>query len=178
MRLSRIQIILIAVAAAIIAVIIRLVRRRKREAPIEPLKPVDEIGEFEHIRSMSLLESGQIKELYFLTSMAIRGFIHRNMGFEALYSTTDEIVMQFSRNSHEASVTTAFREILEESDMVKFAKYIPPVDKSATLIDRTLVPVRNVLDSIARERERLAAEQKSSTHQTPVGSLPVHQGGK
>ncbi|MCE5251817.1 hypothetical protein LLG96_16535 [bacterium] len=172
------KIILVAVAAALIAIIIRLFRRRKRETPIEVWKPIDEIGEFEHIRSMHLLESGQIKELYFLTSMAIRGFIHRNMGFEALYSTTDEIVMRFARNSHEASVTSAFREILEESDMVKFAKYIPPVDKSATLIDRALVPVRNMLDSIAREQERLEAEQKAATPQTPAKSLPVHQGGK
>ncbi|MDP2984067.1 MAG: hypothetical protein Q8O92_12150 [Candidatus Latescibacter sp.] len=138
-----------------------LKRRKKKVSAPAIIEPLDEVEEFERIRALHLLESGQVKELYLMVSTAMRGFIHRNMGFEAMYSTTEEIKRTLARQPRYGGVADSFREIFEESDMVKFAKYIPPVEISSTVIDRAEAPVRKVLEQIAleKERARIAAEE-------------------
>jgi hypothetical protein len=153
---------LIAVILAALAGIALFVRATRRVAPPPhaPMKPVDELEEFERIRALRLGETGQVKELYARVSGAMRGFMHRNMGFDALYSTTEEIKRNLARASFDHMVKDSFREVFDESDMVKFAKYVPPDDLSTTIIDRAVVPVKGALAHIARERERLAEMQK------------------
>ena len=179
---------LIPLAAAILAALagwLILKRPRKKPSPsAAPPRPVDELGEFERIRALRLGEAGQIKELYARVSGAMRAFMHRNMGFEALYSTTEEIKHSLARSPRDRAVKDSIREVLDESDMVKFAKYIPPDGLSSTIIDRAVVPVRKVLDDIARERGRLAGEEpgNASTAGGPeegIGnpSVPVFPAG-
>ena len=155
--------------------------RKKPTRPPAPQKPIDELEEFERIRALRLGETGQVKELYARVSGAMRSFMHRNMGFEALYRTTEEIKRNLARSPYDQTVRDSFREIFNESDMVKFAKYIPPDELSSTIIDRAVVPVRKVLVHIARERERLAEEERkhASAAVKPaerIGnpSVPVH----
>ncbi|MFC1606929.1 hypothetical protein ACFL47_03070 [Candidatus Latescibacterota bacterium] len=154
-------ILIIVGIIAVVAIIIYLLRRKKQEPVIERARPIDELGEFERIKAMKLHETGQFKELYSFTSTALRGFLHRNMGFDAMYDTTEEILYNLDRKSRDTEVNTAIRNIFTESDMVKFAKYIPTGDRSSTLVDRTLTPVRKVLEEIEREKARIAAEQAS-----------------
>jgi hypothetical protein len=154
--------ILIVLASGVAWYILkRWKQSRRAQGLFLSTKPTDEIEEFERIRALHLLESGQVKELYLMISTAMRGFIHRNMGFDAMYSTTEEIRRTLASQPRYRGVSDSFREIFEESDMVKFAKYIPPVEISSTVIDRAEAPVRKVLEQIAieRERERLAAEE-------------------
>lgn len=137
-------------------------RRRKHPVPLpETEGPPDEIELFERIRSQHLAETGRVKELYAEVSDAMRGFVHRNMGFDALYSTTDEI-RRGLRAWKDRETADAVRVIFEESDMVKFARYLPAPEQPASLIDRALVPVRTVIAGIEaeRERERLAEEER------------------
>ena len=157
--------------------------RRYRKRPVTVpavVKPLDEIEEFEHIRALQLREKGQVKELYLLVSTAMRGFIDRNMGFDAVHSTTDEIRRALERRWKDRRVTDSMRAIFEESDMVKFAKYLPSDEYAATVIDRAIVPVRTVLEQIAieRERERLAEEErKRATAPAPQSAAPGNPTG-
>lgn len=168
-------------AALLAAVAVWLFRKRKRRpAPVPVIeRPLDEIGEFEHIRALHLREEGQIKELYARVSGTMRGFVHRNMGFDALYSTTDEIRRKLARNWKDRETADAIRAVLEESDMVKFARYLPPDALSATIIDRAIVPVRKVMDQLAaeRERERLAEEERRRTAASSP-AVPAAPAGK
>jgi hypothetical protein len=138
-------------------------RKYSKKEVLDPvsIKPLDEIEEFERIRSLHLLENGQLKEHYLMVSLAIRGFIHRNMGFEAMYSTTYEIRRNLARKTQYREASESLLELLAESDMVKFAKYVPPVEISSTVIDRAEAPVRKTLEQmvIEKEKERLAAEE-------------------
>jgi LPXTG-motif cell wall-anchored protein len=172
---------LAAVVLAALAAWFLLKRRKKRPAPAPVVvKPLDEIEEFESIRALHLREKGQVKELYAMVSTALRGFIGRNMGFDAVHSTTDEIRRMLERRWKDRGVTDSMRVILEESDMVKFAKYLPPDQYSDTVIDRAIVPVRSVLDQIAaeRERERLAEEErKRAAAPAPKPAEPGIYGG-
>ena len=81
------------------------------------------------------------------------------MGFEALYNTSEEIFYHLTQKNGNEDVTQAIREFIVESDMVKFAKYIPPADRTSTVIDRALFPVRKVLEDIRREKERIAVKE-------------------
>jgi len=146
-----------------------ILRRRKSPEPAVAIgRPLDEIAEFENIRARHLTETGQIKELYAQVSGALRGFVHRNMGFEALYSTTGEIRRKLARNWKDSETGDAIRAIFEESDMVKFAKYIPPEETSSTVIDRAIIPVKKALELIAEEREReRAAEEEGRKISSP-----------
>jgi hypothetical protein len=167
-------VILIILIAAVILYFLKF-RKRKVSPPPVIYKPLDEIEEFERIRSLHLLEKGQVKEFYLMVSNTLRGFIHRNMGFEAMYSTTYEIKRNLSRMKKYSDASESFEKLLEESDMVKFAKYIPPADISSTVIDRAEAPVRKVLEQIAleKERARLAAEE-SKNIQTSEAAGTTH----
>jgi hypothetical protein len=172
---------LIPLAAALVAAgaVWYLLKRRKKPGAVVPvpLKPIDELDEFERIRLLRLLETGQVKELYASVSGAMRAFMHRNMGFEAMYRTTGEIKRALDRASVDPAVKESIRGIFDESDMVKFAKFIPPAERSSTIIDRALVPVRSVLEQA--ERERLAEEERkrAQTAGKPPAETPAHAGG-
>jgi hypothetical protein len=164
----------VLIAAALVAAlaIYMILRRKKKPVPAVIIeRSLDEIGEFEHIRALHLKESGQIKELYAQVSGAMRGFLHRNMGFDALYSTTEEIRRKLSRTWKDRESADAIRVIFEESDMVKFAKYTPPEELSSTVIDRAIIPVRRALDVIAEESERArVAEEERRRASAPTAA--------
>jgi len=157
--------LLTLIALTVFAVLYFIYRKKTSLKPISE-EPVDEINEFLRIKRLKLYESGRLKELYFLISSALRGFIHRNMEFDALCETTEEIVNELSRKSGDEKVNREINEILTESDRVKFAKYIPPPELSSSVIDRALEPVKAVLDEIARKKEQESAithENKTKT---------------
>jgi hypothetical protein len=133
------------------------------EKPDSALEEIDEIDEFERIRQLGLAEQERYRELYSLVSTALRGFIHRNMGIEALYSTTFEIVETLETHESDKQVTENIRSVLYEADMVKFARWRPPPDDAATIIDRALEPVRTVLRRIEEERLRKLEEQNAES---------------
>ncbi len=168
----------IAMAAVVLAGLAAwlLLRRRKTEPPViapEPPRPIDELEEFEKIRALRLHEQGKIRELYISVSDAVRGFIHRTMPFDALYETSEEIAANLRRHESDETIVRAFGEIMSEADMVKFAKYLPPADRSATVIDRAVEPVKTLLDRIAREKARSAAASESTSENTPKERQPV-----
>jgi len=166
-------VLIITVIAVLAAVYFFYVRKRESPAVPPQPKPIDEIGEFERIRSLQLHEKGRIRELYILVSNAMRGFIHRNMEPEALYKTTEEIIAHLSSDSPDAGILDGIKEVLYESDMVKFARYAPPAESASTIIDRALEPVRAVLENIKREKEREDAEREQSRSEATDDTSPV-----
>ena len=166
-------VILITVILLFTGVLVHYIRKRKRSFPPQPPKPIDEIREFERIRALQLYEKGQVKELYIQVSDAMRGFIHRNMNYDAMYRTSEEIINGLSRISVEKSVLNSIHEVFKESDMVKFAKFLPHDDLSSTIIDRALKPVKSVLEKIKHEQERFAIEEKTKFHGKNEGKAVV-----
>ena len=153
------MIILLAIIFMVLLAGIILSRRKKTPEKKIVAEPIDELGEFERIRKLQLYEAGRIKDLYILVSFALRGFIHRNMEFDALYETTGEIVRNLQRTCRDTQITEAIREVLEESDNVKFAKYQPPNELAVSIINRAYEPVKKVLDEISRIQESEQSEQ-------------------
>ena len=143
---------------------------RKKRLKHFPMKPIDEIGEFERIRKLKLSESVRFKELYFLVSTAMRGFIHRKMEFDAMYETTHEITQNLAKSPRDAGIKNSLSEILEESDRVKFARHIPSPELTSSLIDRAIEPVKAILAEIERKKEAEAAAAQEATINTAQNS--------
>ena len=143
---------LLVMCVLIIIALIYMIRKKKTKGiPLLPV-PIDEIGEFERIRKQKLHEKGQIKELYILVSNAMRGFIHRNMNYEALYKTSEEIFAELFPDLSDITVSNDIKNVFDESDMVKFAKFHPPDELTSTIIDRAERPVKTVLEKIKLEK--------------------------
>lgn len=163
--------VLVLLTIAVAAYIIYRIRRSAGStSPPAPAKPDDPLEEFERIRAMHLYEKGHVKELYFLLTIALRRFMHAHMDFEAMYSTTEEIIASLDRKAPSPDIAAQLRSLLNEADMVKFARYQPPEDNCKTIVDRAETPVIGVLHAIEAENQRLLAEQQSQTANTEVES--------
>jgi len=158
-------ILILCLLAVLCAAAVFYYIRKKRTAPApEIFEPVDEIEEFLRLKDLKLYESGYLKELYVQVSLKMRGFLYRNLEFDALNDTTGEIAHELSNKYADKHVVDTINRILEESDSVKYAKYAPPFELSTTVIDRALEPVKAILDEIAlrkKEEEEAAADNAS-----------------
>jgi len=113
-------------------------RHRRRSAEFGPAfeEPIDELGEFDKIAALGLLERGQHKQHYVLLSEALRRYIERRYGIDAMERTTCEIVEAFRDAVVEEEHLVQIEDFLSECDLVKFAKYIPPMEVMAGAVDR------------------------------------------
>ncbi len=144
------------IAAAAVAYMLFRKNRRLTEEPVMQPVVIDEIEEFEKIRRLGLHEKGEIRLLYTHVSDSLRSFLHRTMSFDAIYETSEEILANLANGTVDIDTFKRLREVMNEADMVKFAKYLPDLERASSLIDRTLVPVKKILSDIEREKERLA----------------------
>ena len=80
---------------------------------------------------MYLWQNNKIKEYYSELTEIVRGYIERELKVPALERTTDEIIETLTDFKSSQSITTSketikkLKELLEESDLVKFAKSKP-----------------------------------------------------
>ena len=112
--------------AAIITLIVLYIKRKKKEAMLsKPLLPPYEeaMEELQKLRNQKLWEQGEIKQYYIRLSDVVRRYIERRFGIEAMESTTDEIVKAMRKTDAEQFARAKLKELLELSDLVKFAKH-------------------------------------------------------
>ena len=152
--------LLACVLIAIVVFAVRLSRRRRKKLPVSephiPSRPAHEIAfeELEKISSLNLLSQGRFKEYYTLLSETLRRYTGNRFGFETLDLTTVELVMEMRERDVPTSSGGDFRSFLERSDLVKFAKFVPPYDEMESAIE----VVRGLVEkTMARSREEAMA---------------------
>ena len=137
----------VLLALAIIGGLIWLIfYLRKHQSPLVSIlqkeKPKDPpyivaIRELERIRNEKAWQKNQEKRFYTEITDVLRIYIEERFAVLAMESTTDELVKTMKANKLVDSNTLRdLQAILEEADLVKFAKYIPRVednDKNLTL---------------------------------------------
>jgi len=132
----------------------RLVRwwraRPAREGPRAPPLPLDvrTRSALEALRAERLPEAGRQKEFYSRLADILRGFVGELYKVEALESTTAELSRNLQRAGAPAAVVAGLRELLEEADLVKFAKLqVDPsachgaLDTGHRLVERAVAPL-------------------------------------
>jgi hypothetical protein len=125
--------VLAAMAAALIAYYsFRYFRSRKRKEEhfdiTEPVEAAHIIAyrNLEKLKSEKLWQKGLFKEYYSTLSDILRSYIDQRYGMNSMESTTGEIMNDIrNHNCTETEVSELLKQVLELSDLVKFARVIP-----------------------------------------------------
>ena len=142
----------ILVGAGVLALagaIVWWIRRRRARRPVADvprvLIPPDIVAltELERIEAMGLVTRGEFKTFYTLVIDAVRRYLEARFGVEALDRTTHELLEDLARRGERVDGLAA---LLEEGDLVKFAKYRPDV----TQADEAMRRARDVVVSSTR----------------------------
>ena len=122
-----------AAALGLAALILLYLRRKRGETPSaisrKPrLSPYDEAHQaLCGLRESGLLEEGQIKPYFTRLSEIIRRYLERRYLIQAMESTTTQLLDQLRELSLALDELKLFRDFFPCCDLVKFAKYSPPV---------------------------------------------------
>ena len=122
-----------AAALGLAALILLYLRRRGGEAPSavsrKPrLSPYDEAYQaLCRLRDSGLLEEGQLKPYFTRLSEIIRRYLERRYPIQAMESTTTQVLDQLRKLALALDELQLFRNFFPCCDLVKFAKYTPPV---------------------------------------------------
>jgi hypothetical protein len=155
----------LVLALAILALLWFMARRRKRARAADPaavvdLRPPEEIAyeELERIAGLKLVEQSRFKEHYTLTADCLRRYAEGIYGVPAMDRTTEEFHAALRRARVDGQQVGLFKDFLAESDLVKFAKYVPPVEEAREALPRAryIVDVTKPerVDESLRETER------------------------
>ncbi len=118
---------------AVAALILVYLRRRGGETPSavsrQPrLPPYDEAYQaLCRLRDSGLLEEGRLKPYFTRLSEIIRRYLERRYPIQAMESTTTEVLDQLRKMAFGLEELQLFQDFFPCCDLVKFAKYAPPV---------------------------------------------------
>ena len=111
-----------------------------RHAPLEKkkLRPAWDVAleDLERIERQGYVDRGELKTHYVEVSEALRRYLEDRYGIPALESTTDELRPRLEEISLESILATRALSILQEADLVKFAKARPEAAAAGTLLGR------------------------------------------
>jgi len=121
-------VILAVVAAAFLYWRSRKKRQPEKIALPEIILPAHELAlqELIQLRDKKLPQKGMLKEFFSELSEVLRRYIERRYRFPALEMTTWDIEQELRRDDFPQILHGEGLLILRESDLVKFAKYLPP----------------------------------------------------
>ena len=143
----------------------RLELWRRRVTRIE--KPVNELAEFDKIAIRDLLQKREYKTLHILLSEALRRYIERRWDIDAMERTTYEIVEMLRNHDVRSDHVAMVQDYLDDCDLVKFAKYVPPLETMQGMVERAKEIVRNTQRFVALPPEESVSE-------AAVGVQSVH----
>ena len=115
-----------------------LVRRLRRggapEAPPPPPRPANEVA----LEALDWLETAELspEERYAGAVDTLRAYLGGRYGFDGLESTTVELMEELASRDVDGVATTEVHAILDDADLVKFAKLVPGAEAALALVER------------------------------------------
>ena len=94
------------------------------------------LKELGRIEALGLLDRGMIKEHYTLVSETVRRYLERKYGVLAMESPTSYTLLALSEMELAVQGMGLVAEVLEEGDMVKFAKFVPDGESVNSVVER------------------------------------------
>jgi len=124
-------------------------KRIKPKLHYDPRIPADVFAraELEKLEKEKLWQSGFVKQYYIRLTDILRLYLQRQLDFQALEMTTDEILDSIQKGSIAHNNIALLEFILRVADLVKFAKSIPLPDENA----RCLSDAYQIVENIANE---------------------------
>lgn len=163
------SVLLILFVAALTYVIISYIRNKPiiRIIKIKPKIPAHVLAkiELEKIKnSGEWRTTDNSKEFYTAITDALRQYVSERFGFNATEMTTDEIITNLKKHLDKDNVKE-LREILSTADLVKFAKYNPPMNENDRNLMGIIEFVENTKPEVKEEQqptERRVVDERSA----------------
>ena len=161
---SGIGLAIILIIAIIVLLLMRFVFKKK--VTIIPEEPevilpahVVALEKLEQIKTEKIWQQGQIKQFYTQLTDVIREYLSRAYSISAMEMTTDEIVALVKKNKDLDEIRIVLKEMLELSDLVKFAKFIPLENEN----EKAVLDAFMIVEKTTKEPE---VEEKQETEKT------------
>jgi hypothetical protein len=155
-----------ALAATLLALLIRWWRRRpKPPVPPPPPRPAWEVAfeELDAIRGARLVEAGQLAEHLDRVSDTVRRYLGGRYGFEGIESTTDEVLSSLRRLAPKLALFDDVRRMLQDCDLVKFARLAPTEADCLAALDQAERVVRETMPPIGAVGKPQATDAPPTT---------------
>ena len=137
-------------------------KKEEQETIVVPLLPPYEeaIQKLQELDSKLLWQNNHVKKYYSELTGIVRSYIERELNIPALESTTDELIDTLKDFDETKSIETTketiqkLKELLQESDLVKFAKSKPLSHE----IEQDRKDAKNVIDNLKPKKEEVEDE--------------------
>ncbi len=140
-------------------------KKKKQKEPIRFAPPKPKIpphrlalDELEKLKNEKLWQHDKLKDYYTRLTDILRVYIEGRFKITAMEMTSWEIIHAFAGARIEKENLIMLREILEEADMVKFAKYKPLPDIHERMMSSAVVFVKNTANGILENQNKTKAE--------------------
>ena len=120
---------------SVLLIVLIILRRIRESKNLESRKPIHERVKIElnRLKDQGFLEEKNYKAYYSEFSNILRRYLERRFTIEALDRTSTEILEELKSASLSGDITGKIAEVLNESDLVKFAKFAPNYELSGQL---------------------------------------------
>jgi hypothetical protein len=128
---------IILLAAALAYAGYRLVQRMRkiRDLAQAPLPPWEQaLAALDALPWREWLDAGQVKRYYYALSEVLKRYIERRFEFNAVEQTTTEILT--SMRAYKTPMRDDIGKFFTRSDLVKYAKWVPPADEAESAIEQ------------------------------------------
>ena len=151
----------------IVALIIYMIMRERLNKKLdfvfhreEPAIPPYQIAlqQLEEVKSEKAWQSGDIKAFYTRVTDIMREYMMGQFSINAMELTTDEILALTKKNPEFEQVRQILKEVLELSDLVKFAKFIPLEDENNRSMLNAFSFVEKTMPQPEPEADKAGAE--------------------
>lgn len=151
----------------IVALIIYMIMRERLNKKLdfvfhreEPAIPPYQIAlqQLEEVKSEKAWQSGDIKAFYTRVTDIMREYMMGQFSINAMELTTDEILALTKKNPEFEQVRQILKEVLELSDLVKFAKFIPLEDENNRSMLNAFAFVEKTMPQPEPEADKAGAE--------------------
>jgi hypothetical protein len=127
-------------ALGLLAWALRRYLKRARPLVDAPQKPLESIevrtrNALDALRAEELPQKGRVREFYFRLSEIVRAYLGERYGFDALESTTPELIESLRRLHTPGLQMNELQTFANESDFVRYAKATPGADTCKTAIE-------------------------------------------
>lgn len=112
------------------------IQRRAYDPSIPP--HIQALRDLRELDERKLWQKGEFKEYHSELSEILRLYIERRYSFPALEETTSEIISELENKISTELLINNIRKILELSDLVKFAKYVPLPDENVNSMEKAI----------------------------------------
>jgi hypothetical protein len=159
-------------------VLVPLVARWRRAEPLGPPpvppRPANEVA----LEALETLERAEIDpaQRYAGVVDTLRAYLGGRYGVDAMESTSAELMMQVALLEMSGVATTEIGAILDDADLVKFAKLVPSEAEAMTLLDRVREIVLTTWEEPAAQEEPGPEPEPGTPHEAGPPPLPETPG--